>query len=436
MNASEQAAPHQTPTPTAGHTVLPPLRILVVSPLPYHRACGNGGGVFCDEVLRRLAPHCDIHFLSFAQDATAEDAARADRAQAARSVTFVRWQPRHHSRALAWLHQLATLTPREASGHNQPAMHAALAAACRTHQPQLVLLQFPHMAQYVTSVPGVPVVIDVQDACMVSRYREWRATRGGGMLRRCKLLHSWAAWVRYEMAAYGRAQRLMALSDTDAGVLRAYVPGVPTFVSPVAWDVVLPPAGAAFSQQVVFVGNFTHAPNRDGLEWLLAEVWPRVRGRCPQACLALAGPHLPPGPRSEAAAGVQRLGFVADAGALLAGAAVSVVPYRFGGGIKIKTLESMARGCAVVATTVGSEGLGVQDGVHLCIADGAEAFADAIADLLSSPERRNRLAQAGQALVAANFSWDAKINALLQQFHQVVREAAAAAPAPAARESV
>ena len=392
----------------------------------YHPGCGNGGGVLCFEVLRHLAQRAQVHFVGFSAGAADEAIALAALRAVAHSVTAVLLPPPPLLRGPAsLLPQLLSGLPREVRGTRSEPMRTALAALAQRVKADAVLLQFPHMAQYAGAAPGVPVIVDVQDACTVSRWREWRSV-GGSTLRRLMRLHSWWCWARYEVAAYAQAQRLMALSETDCGVLRAFVPRVPAFLSPVAWDVT-PRRAQPAGENVLFMGNFAHAPNADGLRWVLAEVWPLVRARRAAARLQVAGLNLPADFSGNESTGVQSLGFVPDVGPLLAGAALSLVPYRFGGGIKIKTVEAMARGCAVVATTVGAEGLDAIDGVHLRVADSAAAFADAIVELLDSPTQRAALAEQAQALVAARFSWQAKMDGLMREIAAMLRERVPAA---------
>lgn len=399
----------------------------------YHPGCGNGGGVLCFELLRRLARLAQVHLVAFSEGAAEEAAALPALREVVASVHVV---PRPVLRVRGFasaLRQALTGLPRELFNVRSERMRQTLSALARQHAPDALILQFPHMAQYVDAAPGVPVVVDVQDLCMVSRFREWRAG-GGSLARRAMRAHSWWAWARYELRTYARAQRLMALSEADHGVLRAFLPRVASFLSPVAWEL-----GAAVETrltplppQVLFMGNFAHAPNADGLAWVLAEVWPKVRARCPSAELHVAGLNLPGHVASDAAQGVVVRGFLQSVVPALADASVALVPYRFGGGIKIKAVEALAHGCPVVATTVGSEGLQAADGVHLRVADGAEAYAEAVAELLADPEQQRRLAHQGQALVARRFSWDAKVQSLLAEIQGLRRETRArAARAPA-----
>jgi glycosyltransferase involved in cell wall biosynthesis len=89
------------------------------------------------------------------------------------------------------------------------------------------------------------------------------------------------------------------------------------------------------------------------------------------------------------------------------GAALSIVPLRIGGGTRLKILESLALGTPVVSTTVGAEGLDLQAGEHLLLADTAEAFADAVIHFLNEPAYRHQIAMAGQHQTRQLYLWSA-----------------------------
>ena len=90
----------------------------------------------------------------------------------------------------------------------------------------------------------------------------------------------------------------------------------------------------------------------------------------------------------------------------IAKAAVYVVPLRVGGGTRLKILEALAMGKAVVSTTVGAEGLDVNNGQHLLLADTAQDFATAVHRLLEAPARRLTLGQAGREHIQARYMWE------------------------------
>jgi glycosyltransferase involved in cell wall biosynthesis len=99
-------------------------------------------------------------------------------------------------------------------------------------------------------------------------------------------------------------------------------------------------------------------------------------------------------------------GPVEDAIQELAQAKVAVVPLLAGSGTRLKILEAWAAGTPVVSTTIGAEGLPVQDSYHLLLADGAANFAAAVERLLACSELRGRLSAAGRSLLEKEFTWE------------------------------
>ena len=85
--------------------------------------------------------------------------------------------------------------------------------------------------------------------------------------------------------------------------------------------------------------------------------------------------------------------------------AISIVPLRIGGGSRLKILEALSMGKAVVSTSLGAEGLELTDGEHLLIADEPENFAGAVAELLNDPAKRKKLGENGQKLVTGKYQW-------------------------------
>jgi glycosyltransferase involved in cell wall biosynthesis len=158
---------------------------------------------------------------------------------------------------------------------------------------------------------------------------------------------------------------------------------------------------------VLLQGSLRYAPNIDGADWLVGDIGPLLRHRIPNVQIRLVG---------RATAGVERhnhppqvvvTGQVPDMEPELERADLAVVPLRIGSGTRLKILESFAHRIPVVSTRLGADGLDVEDGVHLLLADDAEAFADACQRLLTDPELRQRLVNAAEALYLDRYEWTA-----------------------------
>lgn len=158
--------------------------------------------------------------------------------------------------------------------------------------------------------------------------------------------------------------------------------------------------------RVVFTGSMDWLPNEDAVEWYVAEIAPLIEREQPDASLAIVGRR--PSARVEALASeqVQVTGTVPDIRPYLHQAEVYAVPLRIGGGTRIKIFEAMAAGCAIVSTTIGAEGLPVEDGVDILLADTPAEFAAATVRLMRDADLRRRLATAARRKVAEEYSWE------------------------------
>lgn len=158
---------------------------------------------------------------------------------------------------------------------------------------------------------------------------------------------------------------------------------------------------------IVFVGTVQYAPNRDAAGWFTREIFPIVAAAVPAVRLYLVGDD--PRGRLRSLHDGRRVivtGRVADVAPYVSRAALSVVPIRWGGGTRIKILESLALGTPVVSTTVGAHGLDLVPGQHIELADTPGVFAEAVVTLLKDSGARARMSAAGRALVATRYTWE------------------------------
>ena len=216
---------------------------------------------------------------------------------------------------------------------------------------------------------------------------------------------------RYEREALGRFQHVIAVSDQDRDQMLAMEPTCDIAVVPTGVDTkqfaVSPPAGGN-PPRVAFVGTMDWEPNIDAAEYFCSEIWPRITHAYPGAQFQLIGRSPHSRVRRLASESITVTGTVPSVMDFLRDATVVVVPLRVGGGTRLKIYEAMAMGKAVVSTTIGAEGLDVQSGRDLILADEAKAFADSVLALLRDAELRRRY-EVAAAASASRFDW-AKIS--------------------------
>ena len=215
----------------------------------------------------------------------------------------------------------------------------------------------------------------------------------------------------YERAACRSASHILACSQDDADSLAELAPETPISVVPNGVDVERnrPSTNAVRKRppQLVFVGQMGWFPNRDGAEWFIDEVFPRILAVRPDAEFVLVGKsgglRVPAALRSHG-----RLpGFVENLDSALHDADVYVVPLRTGSGTRLKVLEAMAFGKAIVTTHIGAQGIELEPGAEALFADGADDFAAAVLRLIANPHEAARLGTAARAKAQMLYDWNA-----------------------------
>ena len=160
--------------------------------------------------------------------------------------------------------------------------------------------------------------------------------------------------------------------------------------------------------EIVFTGSMDWLPNDDAVRWFLSEILPRIQAMVPEASFSIVGrnpPHLLV-EYCHSHQAVTVTGSVPDVRPYMRKAKVYVVPIRIGGGTRLKIYEAMAMGLPVVSTSVGAEGLPIEDGDGIIIRDHPDGFADAVIELLRQPDMSQRIGSTGARIVRDHYSWD------------------------------
>ena len=216
---------------------------------------------------------------------------------------------------------------------------------------------------------------------------------------------------RYEADIMRHAACTLAVSEADAAHLRALDRAATIRIVPIGVDTGYYAPGiaahAVSPTDVVFTATFDYRANADAADWFLARVWPQIRSARPDARCVLVGRN--PGATMQALNGRNGLvvtGSVPDDRPYMAAAGVYILPIRFGAGVRVKLLNAMSMGCAIVATPAACDGVDVADGKQVLVAPAdPAAFAASVCMLLADPDRRAVLGSAARAFVVAEYDW-------------------------------
>lgn len=273
--------------------------------------------------------------------------------------------------------------------------------------PDIIVFDFPHSAVLA------PDNIDCPSVLFTHNIESEIFRRHSEVAKSPFLKWLWSSQYRKMLAYERRVLRTfdmtVAVSDRDCRFFRdeygvCDCSAIPTGVDTefFAWE---PPLE---ERQVVFCGSMDWLANIDAIEFFYADVWPLIIKEEPGAQMKVVG-RTPPESMVRKISGRSPewtfTGFVDDVRQHVAGAAVFVIPLRVGGGTRIKAFEAMAMGCPVVSTSIGVEGLPVQDGIHYLNADSAGEFANCVTSLLRDGGERHRISKTARELVDANFGF-------------------------------
>jgi glycosyltransferase involved in cell wall biosynthesis len=231
-------------------------------------------------------------------------------------------------------------------------------------------------------------------------------------------------WRRFETTAWRRMSCVVTMSEKD----RALVTGARAAALPngVDLDRFRLAAREPEPRRLLFVGSFSHVPNLMAVGFFLDQVWPRLED---------ARLHIIAGAKHEYfldyhssrvkvnldQPGVEVEGFVSDVRSAYERAAIVIAPLVVSAGTNLKILEAMACGRPVVSTPAGVNGLDLVPGADFLLVHTAAEMADAIEELLKSPDECQRLAIGGRRRMEESYGWDEIARRQTQLYRDVMQ---------------
>jgi O-antigen biosynthesis protein len=211
-----------------------------------------------------------------------------------------------------------------------------------------------------------------------------------------------------ELGMMKKADCTIVISTAEEELLRKELPDAHLFNIPLVMEIHnRNPKSFAERKDIFFIGGYQHVPNVDAVRYFVEQIWPLLREKIPGLKFYIVGSHPPQEIIDLASHDVMVVGYVEDLSDFFNGCRLSIAPLRYGAGIKGKVGRSLAYGLPVVATSIATEGTGLVDREDIFIADGAEAFAAAVAELYNDEAVWNRLSRNGIEFYERNYSFEA-----------------------------
>jgi glycosyltransferase involved in cell wall biosynthesis len=361
----------------------------------------------------------DVTLLTYATSADEENVAELAR-QGLRVETVRQEAPSTIERRGAQLRSLLGRTPYEPHRTYSREMQQAIDRLFAREAFDVVQLESTLVWPF-RFPDGTPLVLDEHNVDYETYARMREGTRSP--LRKAFYLVEEGRVRRYEQDAWRRSSGLVLTSAREEEMAREVAPHTATAVVPngVDTEYFTPDASGIEPRTIVFNGVLDYRPNLDAALFLADEVLPRVHETHPDARVVVVGRGGPDELQQVRKPNVDATGEVPDVRPYLARAEVVAVPILAGSGTRFKVVEGLAMSKPMVSTAVGCEGIGVEDGRHLLIADTSEELASAIVRLFDDAALARSLGQAGREYVEREYSW-ARAGERLQALYDVVLE--------------
>jgi glycosyltransferase involved in cell wall biosynthesis len=378
------------------------------------------------ELITRLAGRVDIRLVVISKTLEQDEINAAELAPFCASVDVLPAQPPAdaHSRQ----------APYQVLRHRSPAATRRVREIIAQDGVDLIHVEGFYLMQHVPEWTDLPILLVEQN--IEYELTRQRARASSDRVARLDSLYDCLRTQAAERACWQRASRLATVTWEDREAIRAEAADRDVYVVPDGADHVTSPTDAdqatviAYRRppHVTLLANFAYAPNVDAALHFCADILPRLRAAVDDVHVWLVGNAPPPEILALGEDRVTVTGYVHDVVPYLDDADVVVCPLRIGGGIKVKVIEALRRGKAIVSTSIGAQGLPPDARQALVVADDPRHFAGAAAALLNDRLHRRRLERRAVAAARSLPTWDEAANRLESVYDELLERR------PAARE--
>lgn len=376
-------------------------------------------------VLRYLAQHHTVTLLSFVRPSDAQTAIDHLR-DICHEVHVVQMNRSNVRDARFLIQSLVSWRPfliqRDRIGGMFSAIDTLVASAAKKGEPfDAVHADQSWMADYALHAYTVaPVdhkprkVLDQHNAVYMIARR--LAIQEGNPAKRALLALEERKMARWEVKTCAEFDHIVWVTEPDYLAVQEVAPGSDPHTS-IRNDGIIPICGdpeaiqplqvGTQARRVTFLGGMHYPPNAQGILWYARHCFPAVLQHVPDAILTIIGKQ-PPAELYQLGIPAENLdvaGYVDDPLPLLRESAVFVVPLHAGGGMRVKIVDGLVWGLAIVSTRIGAEGISLHNESNVLLADTPEEMSRATVRLLDDPDTRRRIGAAGRMWVLEHLNW-------------------------------
>ncbi len=284
----------------------------------------------------------------------------------------------------------------------------SIEAHLRKHGPNYdaVMLCRPYVADaHIDAVrkhcPKATVIFDTEDLHFIREQRHAELEKNQELDQRA------AATKKQELLVAAKADYTIVVNPLERDVLLAENPALNVAVIQPPREIYGTDVPFDDRNGIVFIGGFQHTPNVDAALYFVKDILPHVRARLGNVKFYVIGSRPTEAILSLASENIIVTGYVSDLEPYFKRCRVSVAPIRYGAGIKCKILTSLSHGVPVVATSLACEGMGLEHGNEVLIADEPEDFAEELEALYSHRELWQRISKNGLDAMQRQYSFEA-----------------------------
>ena len=371
----------------------------------------KGGKIRSYNMLKALKRNCRITYLTL-DDGTADDSARELASEYCHDLVCVPHRRREKFTTGFYVElalNLASDLPYAIKKYESPEMRQEITRLLASQRIDVLVCDFLAPAVNVPPNLNCTTVLFQHNVEAMIWKRHYEVQTNAA--RKAYLYRQWQKMRAFEAKACPMFDSVIAVSREDREQMqREYgldnVFDVPTGVDTAYFQ----PSGKIETRphHLVFTGSMDWLPNEDGIRYFTEQIMPRIRQSVPDVTLTVVGrdPYPSLVELSKRDPSVTVTGRVDDVRPYIEEAAVYIVPLRIGGGTRLKIYEAMAMEKPVVSTTIGAEGLPVNDGEEIVLADTPESFAAAVVKLLQQANPAREIGARAAAKVRAEFGWE------------------------------